>query len=67
MQYEKSLAEDTNLKLVESVAKNTKRYIDVFSEAVDGVMPKETKEITYASSLEWQMAENSRETDRKQI
>lgn len=49
--YEKSLTEDTNLKLVESVAKNTKRYIDVFSEAVDGVMPKETKEITFKDDV----------------
>lgn len=39
-----------DLKLVESVERNTKRYIDVFSQAVDAVMPKETKEITYASA-----------------
>ena len=38
---------EQNLKLVESIQKNTKRYIDVFSQAVDAVMPKETKEITY--------------------
>lgn len=46
MQFEKSLPDDTNLKLVESIQRNTKRYIDVFSQAVDEVMPKETKEIT---------------------
>lgn len=45
-QFEKSLPDDTDLKLVESIQKNTKRYIDVFSEAVDAVMPKETKEIS---------------------
>lgn len=46
LQYEKSLPEEVDLKLVESVQRNTKRYIDVFSQAVDAVMPKETKELT---------------------
>lgn len=48
MQFEKSLPEETDLKLVESVQRNTYRYIDVLSQAVDAIMPKETKEMTYA-------------------
>lgn len=47
LQFEKALPEEQqNLKLVESIQKNTKRYIDVFSQAVDAVMPKETKDVT---------------------
>ena len=34
------------LRLVESVEQNAKHYIDIFSQAVDKVMPKETKEIS---------------------
>lgn len=47
MQFEKSLPEETELKLVESVQKNTHRYIEVLSQAVDAVMPRETREVTY--------------------
>lgn len=36
------------MNLVGSIQKNTKRYVDVFSQAVDSVMPKETKDVTYA-------------------
>jgi DNA replication licensing factor MCM7 len=36
---------------MESVTNNTKHYIDIFSEAVDSVMPKESKEITYVEDL----------------
>lgn len=47
-QFEKALPdEQQDLKLVESIQRNAKRYIDVFSQAVDAVMPKETKDITY--------------------
>ncbi|KAI9924999.1 hypothetical protein ASPWEDRAFT_118579 [Aspergillus wentii DTO 134E9] len=49
--FEKTLPEETDLKLVESVQKNTKRYIDVFSQAVDDVMPKETKEMTFKDDV----------------
>lgn len=45
-QYEKSNAEDSGLRLVESIERNAKHYIDILSQAVDKVMPKETKEIT---------------------
>ena len=51
LQYEKAIGEDQNLKLVESITNNTKHYIDIFSDAVDKVMPKESKEITYALRL----------------
>ncbi|KKK12390.1 hypothetical protein P175DRAFT_0505311 [Aspergillus ochraceoroseus IBT 24754] len=49
--YEKSLPEDSELKLVQSVQKNTKRYIEVFSQAADAIMPKETKEITFKDDV----------------
>jgi DNA replication licensing factor MCM7 len=35
---------------VDSIQKNTKRYIDVLSQAVDEVMPKETKDVTYVQT-----------------
>lgn len=38
------------MKLVESIQHNTKRYIDVVSQAVDDVMPKETKDVTYVET-----------------
>lgn len=44
-QFEKALPENENLRLVESIQRNTKRYIDVFSQAVDQVMPEKTKDI----------------------
>jgi DNA replication licensing factor MCM7 len=40
------LPEGEDLKLVESIEKNARRYIDVVSQAVDSIMPKETKDIT---------------------
>ncbi|KAL4871934.1 hypothetical protein BDV12DRAFT_13692 [Aspergillus spectabilis] len=49
--YERSLPEEVDLKLVQSVQKNTKRYIEVISQAVDAVMPKETKEITFKDDV----------------
>jgi hypothetical protein len=44
------MPEGDGLKLVESIEKNTKRYIDVVSQAVDEVMPKETKDVTYVKA-----------------
>ncbi|OKL60884.1 DNA replication licensing factor mcm7 [Talaromyces atroroseus] len=49
--FEKSLPSDSDLKLVESIQANAKRYIDVFSEAVDAVMPRETKEISFKDDV----------------
>lgn len=34
------------LKLVESIERNAKHYVDILSQAVDKVMPKETRETT---------------------
>ncbi|KAH8698309.1 putative DNA replication licensing factor Mcm7 [Talaromyces proteolyticus] len=49
--FEKALPDDSDLKLVESIQGNTKRYIDVFSNAVDAIMPKETKEISFKDDV----------------
>ncbi|KAJ5963750.1 DNA replication licensing factor MCM7 [Penicillium vulpinum] len=49
--FEKSLPEGEDLKLVESIEKNTKRYIDVISQAVDEVMPRETKDVTFKDDV----------------
>ncbi|KAJ5571047.1 hypothetical protein N7535_004707 [Penicillium sp. DV-2018c] len=49
--FERSLPEGDGLKLVESIEKNTKRYIDVVSQAVDEVMPKETKDVTFKDDV----------------
>lgn len=50
--FEKSLPEEQQtLNLVGSIQKNTKRYIDVFSQAVDSVMPKETKDVTFKDDV----------------
>ncbi len=35
------------LKLVESVERNARHYVDILSQAVDKIMPRETKEISY--------------------
>ncbi|KAJ5501271.1 Nucleic acid-binding OB-fold [Penicillium expansum] len=49
--YEKSRPEGEDLKLVASIEKNTKRYIDVISQAVDEVMPRETKDVTFKDDV----------------
>ncbi|KAL3475809.1 MCM2/3/5 family-domain-containing protein [Aspergillus californicus] len=49
--YERSLPDETDLKLAQSVQQNTKRYIEVVSQAVDAIMPKETKEITFKDDV----------------
>lgn len=45
LQYVKSLPDDSQTQLVETIERNTKRYIDVFSEVIDEIMPKESREI----------------------
>ena len=50
-EFEASLGDDSNLKLVESVETNTKHYVDLFSEAVDKIMPKPSKEITFKDDV----------------
>ncbi|PLN81386.1 MCM-domain-containing protein [Aspergillus taichungensis] len=49
--YEKSLPDDVDLKLVESVQKNTKHYVEIFSRAVDAIMPQETTEISFKDDV----------------
>ncbi|KAJ6002474.1 DNA replication licensing factor MCM7 [Penicillium sp. IBT 35674x] len=50
--FEKSFPEEQQtLKLVESIQKNTKRYIDVFSQAVDAMMPAGTKDISFKDDV----------------
>ncbi|KAI9683328.1 MAG: Mcm2-7 hexameric complex component [Trizodia sp. TS-e1964] len=62
--YEKSLGDDGMLKLVESIEKNTKHYIDVFSTAVDKVMPKETNEVSFKDDvLDIIMSQRSRRNE----
>ncbi|KAL8840443.1 MAG: hypothetical protein Q9170_001319 [Blastenia crenularia] len=49
--YEKNLGDDMGLKLVESIERNARHYVDILSQAVDKVMPKETKEITFKADV----------------
>ncbi|KAG8525321.1 DNA replication licensing factor MCM7 [Bacidia gigantensis] len=48
--YEKSYEEQT-LRLVDSIEKNAKHYIDIISQAVDKVMPNETKEVNFKDDV----------------
>ncbi|KAL8990974.1 MAG: hypothetical protein Q9177_000494 [Variospora cf. flavescens] len=49
--YEKSLGDDKGLKLVESVERNARHYVDVLSQAVDKIMPKETRELSFKADV----------------
>ncbi|KAI9808306.1 MAG: Mcm2-7 hexameric complex component [Sarcosagium campestre] len=50
--YEESLEEEgASLKLVESIEKNTRHYVDVFSLAVDKVMPKSTRDVSFKDDV----------------
>ena len=51
MQYEKGLNEEFNLKLVDSIEANANHYLEILSRAVDKVMPRETKEITFKDDV----------------
>jgi DNA replication licensing factor MCM7 len=50
-QFEESLGTDSNLKLVDSVLNNTKHYVDIFSDAVDKIIPKPSKDITFKDDV----------------
>ena len=50
-QYEKSLGDEADFELVSSIEKNAFHYIDVFSRAVDKVMPEPVAEPKSALSL----------------
>ena len=39
------------LRLVDSIERNAKHYVDILSQAVDKVMPKETKEISFKDDV----------------
>ncbi|KAI9697659.1 MAG: Mcm2-7 hexameric complex component [Candelina mexicana] len=49
--YEKALGDDAGLKLVESIELNAKHYIEILSRAVDKVMPRETREISFKDDV----------------
>ncbi|KAL9122878.1 MAG: hypothetical protein Q9187_000567 [Circinaria calcarea] len=49
--YERSLGDHESLRLVESIERNAKHYIDILSQAVDKVMPKETREISFKDDV----------------
>lgn len=49
--FEESLGTDVTLKLVDSIMKNTKHYVDLFSYAIDKLMPKESKDITFKDDV----------------
>ena len=51
MQYEKGLGKEFGLKLVDSVEQNANHYLEILSRAVDKVMPKETKEVTFKDDV----------------
>ena len=50
-QYEKGLDAEEDLKLVASIEENAYHYIEVFSRAVDKIMPQPSKEPTYVSTF----------------
>ncbi|KIW71863.1 hypothetical protein PV04_00093 [Phialophora macrospora] len=50
-EFEESLGDEVHLRLVESVMNNTKHYVDLFSEAVDKIMPKPSREISFKDDV----------------
>lgn len=50
-QFEKSALDGQDLRLVESIEKNAKHYIDIFSRAVDKCMPDTTSGVTFKSDV----------------
>lgn len=48
LKYEKSISDDEhNYKLVESIERNAHHYLEIFSRAVDKVLPQPTAEPKY--------------------
>ncbi|KAJ9668849.1 DNA replication licensing factor MCM7 [Coniosporium apollinis] len=64
--YEKSLPESlSDLKLVSSIERNAAHYIEIFSRAVDKVMPEPTKEPTFKDDvLDIIMTQRSKRNDK---
>ena len=62
--FEDSLGSDVNLKLVDSIMKNTKHYVELFSIAVDKVLPRPTRDITFKDDvLDVIMSQRERRND----
>ncbi|KAI5294945.1 Mcm2-7 hexameric complex component [Ascosphaera acerosa] len=49
--YMKSQPDSPDQNLVDIIERNTYRYIEVFSEVVDGIMPKETRDISFKDDV----------------
>ncbi|KAI9827585.1 MAG: Mcm2-7 hexameric complex component [Phylliscum demangeonii] len=51
--YERALVESTHedLRLVESIERNTKHYTEIFSRAVDKVMPRPTRDVSFKDDV----------------
>ncbi|PGH30831.1 minichromosome maintenance protein 7 (cell division control protein 47) [[Emmonsia] crescens] len=49
--YIKSLPDGPDSNILDNIEGNAKRYIDVFSNAVDEIMPKETKEVSFKDDV----------------
>ncbi|EGD95397.1 DNA replication licensing factor Cdc47 [Trichophyton tonsurans CBS 112818] len=49
--FMKSAPEGPHSDLAERVTNNAKRYIDVISEAIDDIMPKESSEVTFKDDV----------------
>jgi len=49
--WEKSLGADESLRLVESIARNAKHYIELFSQAADKLMPRETQALNFKDDV----------------
>ncbi|EON65008.1 minichromosome maintenance protein 7 (cell division control protein 47) [Coniosporium apollinis CBS 100218] len=64
--YEKSLPENlSDLRLVSSIERNAAHYVEIFSRAVDKVMPEPTKEPTFKDDvLDIIMTQRSKRNDK---
>ncbi|RMD43916.1 hypothetical protein DV735_g1159, partial [Chaetothyriales sp. CBS 134920] len=50
-EFEEALGAEQGLKLVESVENNTKHYVDLFSGAVDKLMPTPSRDVTFKDDV----------------
>ncbi|RMZ75862.1 hypothetical protein DV737_g5062, partial [Chaetothyriales sp. CBS 132003] len=50
-EFEESLGANSDLKLVESVENNTKHYVDLVSDAVDKLMPRPSRDVTFKDDV----------------
>ncbi|MCJ1330588.1 Mcm2-7 hexameric complex component [Thelotrema lepadinum] len=50
-EYETNMSDEDSLKLVESIERNAKHYLEIVSRAVDKTMPKESQEITFKDDV----------------